>query len=257
MLRNRVIPILLHDKGGLVKTCKFKDPVYIGDPLNAIRIFNNKHVDELILLDIGRTRDGVSPDFELVRRVVSECFMPLGYGGGIRTLNDAQKLFSFGVEKVILQTITFDNMKVLEDIASFSGNQSVSISVDVKRDRNGAPKIYNSALGRVLDLDISEYLRSLENGGAGEIVLTSVDREGTFSGFDLELISLFKASLNIPLVVNGGAGSIEDFQTAIDFGAEAVAAGSFFVFYSSRRGVLLNYPSPIDFNKRVRQGNQN
>lgn len=257
MLRNRVIPILLNDKGGLVKTCKFKNPVYIGDPLNAIRIFNNKNVDELILLDIGRTRDGVSPDFELVRRVVSECFMPLGYGGGIRTLADAQKLFAFGVEKVILQTITFQNMKVLEEIANFSGNQSVSISVDVKRNRHGTPKIFNSSLGKVLDLNISKYLKDLENAGAGEIVLTAVDSEGTFGGFDLGLLSLFKDTLHVPLVVNGGAGSIEDFQTAIDFGADAVAAGSLFVFYSPRRGVLISYPASIDFNKRIVQVDPN
>jgi len=250
MLRHRVIPILLHDKGGLVKTRKFKDPVYIGDPLNAIRIFNSKFVDELILIDIGRTREGLPPDFDLIQRVVSECFMPLGYGGGICTLDQAQRVFSLGVEKVILQSVTFRNLRVLNEIANFGGTQSVSVSIDIIRDTKGIPKVFDSCRGMALDLNISEYLRLLEDHGAGEIILTSVDNEGTYEGFDLELIGLFKESLNVPLVANGGAGSIADFRKAIDSGADAVAAGSLFVFYSPKRGVLLSYPDSVDLSGR-------
>jgi cyclase len=159
-------------------------------------------------------------------------------------------VFSLGVEKVILQSVTFRNLRVLNEIANFGGTQSVSVSIDIIRDTKGIPKVFDSCRGMALDLNISEYLRLLEDHGAGEIILTSVDNEGTYEGFDLELIGLFKESLNVPLVANGGAGSIADFRKAIDSGADAVAAGSLFVFYSPKRGVLLSYPDSVDLSGR-------
>jgi cyclase len=242
MLQVRVIPILLNDRDGLVKTLKFKDSIYVGDPLNAVRIFNNKFVDELILLDIGRSRDRIGPDFDLVNRVVSECFMPLGYGGGIRSLTDAKSLFAMGVEKVVLQTAALENSNIITEISEFGGSQSVSVSIDVILDKDSNYRIYHAAQKRILDLDIPKFISEIQNLGAGEVILTSVDREGTFSGYDLSLVSYFSNFMHVPLVVNGGASSIKDFALAIGSGADAVAAGSMFIFYRNRSGVLLNYP---------------
>jgi len=254
-LRHRIIPILLIDKGGLVKTRKFRDPVYIGDPINTVRIFNEKFADELIILDIGRSRNNLGPDFELVRRITSECFMPVGYGGGIRNLEDAKNLFSLGIEKVVLQTAAIDSQKVILEISNFTGVQSVSVSIDVKRDRFNVPRIYHAATKRFLDASLQSFMKKIEESGAGEILLTSVDLEGSMLGFDLELIESIRGMTSIPLVVNGGAGSIQDLAQAITAGADGVAAGSMFVFYGSRRGVLINYPTYPEFEMRLGEEN--
>lgn len=241
MISKRVIPFLLHDKNGLVKTKQFRDPVYIGDPLNAIRIFNAKHVDELVLLDIGRSRDRKMPDFDFVSRVVSECFMPLGYGGGIRNVSDAKNIFSLGVEKVILQTSVLQDTSIIREISQLAGSQSVSISIDVIGDNPSTYKVFHSARQKVLHMNLIDLLKMVQSEGAGEVILTSIQREGTFGGYDLDLISYVREIIDIPLVINGGAGSIEDFNRASLAGVDATAAGSMFVFYKNRDGVLLNY----------------
>ena len=246
MLRHRVIPVLLHNTDGLVKTRNFKDPVYIGDPINAVRIFNLKEVDELIFLDISCTKLGREPNFDLIERITSECFMPLGYGGGIKNIEQAKKLFAIGIEKLIIQAAAIEKPSLISQIANFSGSQSLSISVDVFRDKFGNYKIYQASKRRTSDLNLRSYLKSLENFGAGEIFLTSVNAEGTMAGFDLQLIEEVQSVVRVPLVAHGGARTVEDFAKAISAGANAVAAGSMFVFYQSRKGVLINYPDYDD-----------
>ena len=178
-LRHRIIPILLNDKNGLVKTRTFRNPVYIGDPINTVRIFNEKFVDELVILDIGRSRNNVGPDFDLVRKITAECFMPLGYGGGIRSLEDAKELFSLGIEKVILQTAVISDQRVVSKIANFTGSQSISVSIDVKNDESNVPRVYHAATRKYLDISLGNFMKIVEDNGAGEILLTSVNREGS------------------------------------------------------------------------------
>lgn len=255
MLRNRVIPILLHSVDGLIKTTRFKDPIYIGDPLNAVRIFNHKFVDEIVLLDIDRSRMGLEPNFNLALRIASECFMPLGFGGGIRNISDARVLLSCGVEKLILQTSALSGHDLVSQIAEFSGSQSVSVSIDAFRDQTGEYSVYHSATKRTLKTPLRGLIKQLELQGAGELIITSVNHEGSMQGYDLNLIKLVREMTNVPVVAHGGAGCIKDFQKAISAGADAVAAGSLFVFYSPRKGVLINYPKYEELDEIV--GNKN
>lgn len=255
MLRNRVIPILLHNETGLIKTQEFGEIVYVGDPINAVRIFNEKEVDELILLEIGRSKHGLGPDFDLVKRISSECFMPLGYGGGIRNLDDANQLFALGVEKIVLQTAAILNPDLIEKISGFSGKQSVAVSVDVYRDKEGLPKIYHAAQKKKLDIPFLPYIKSLQEKGCGEIVLTSIHKEGRMQGMDLELISLARSAITIPIVAHGGARNLDDLVEAVEAGADAIAAGSMFVFYKTRKGVLINYPAYGELEERLGRAN--
>ena len=240
---NRVIPFLLVKDGGLVKTRQFKDPTYVGDPINAIRIFNEKEVDELALLDIYASQEGRGPDFDLVSDVASECFMPLAYGGGVRDLADAKRLFSLGVEKVIVRTAAANDLSVLTGIARFSGSQSVAVSVDLKKSRFGTLRIH--APGTAIDGDAHwrEFLRDAAAAGAGEIVLNFVDRDGTMGGMDTDAIAQAAQCLSTPLLAVGGVGSLADIRSGVDAGASAIGAGAFFVFHGQRRAVLITYPN--------------
>ncbi|MBB5661409.1 AglZ/HisF2 family acetamidino modification protein [Brevundimonas halotolerans] len=242
MLKHRVIPALLLHRDGLVKTRKFADPTYVGDPLNAIKIFNEKEVDELLLLDISATREGHGPDFDLIADFATECFMPFGYGGGVSTLEHAERLFRLGVEKVCLQTATRRHLGLVEQIAGRYGSQAVVGSVDVKADWKGTPQLYWAA-DRTTDADLKGHLDRLQSAGVGEIVLNSVDRDGMMSGMDLKLIRRVASDLKVPLVALGGVGELDHIREAIDAGASAVAAGSFFVFHGKRRAVLITYPA--------------
>jgi len=242
MLKHRVIPALLLHRDGLVKTRKFADPTYVGDPLNAIKIFNEKEVDELLLLDISATREGRGPDFDLIADFATECFMPFGYGGGVSTLEHAERLFRLGVEKVCLQTATRQDLGLVEQIASRYGSQAVVGSVDVKTDWKGTPQLYWAA-DRTTDGDLKGHLDRLQSAGVGEIVLNSVDRDGMMSGMDLKLIRRVANDLKVPLVALGGVGELDHIRQAIDAGASAVAAGSFFVFHGKHRAVLITYPA--------------
>lgn len=241
MLRNRVIPALLLKNGGLVKTQRFAAPKYVGDPLNAIRIFNEKEVDELMVLDIDASREGRPPNYELAAQIAGECFMPLAYGGGIATLEQADQLFSLGVEKVSVQTATLNDTRLIEQIASKWGSQAVIASIDVKRDWFGRPKMYAASRGRAAG-DWQQHLNRVTNAGAGEILLTSVDREGTMNGLDLDLISIASRQLSVPLIASGGVGSLAHIKSGIESGADAIAVGSFFVFHGPHRAVLITYP---------------
>ena len=244
MLSHRVIPCLLVSQGGLVKTRQFKQPKYVGDPINAVRIFNDKEVDELMVLDIDASKEGRGPNFELVEELAGECFMPLCYGGGIRTADEARQLFSLGVEKVCLQSAVLRDPSIVREIADRSGEQSVVVSIDVKRGRDGQSQAYSAAGISLPTTDWRELMKRALEMGAGEIVLNSVDRDGTLSGYDLELIAEASPLSEAPIIALGGAGSPGDFRAAVDAGASAVAAGAYFVFYGPHRAVLITYPRP-------------
>lgn len=242
MLSRRVIPCLLLSGGGLVKTRQFRKPQYVGDPINAVKIFNAKEVDELMVLDIDATREGRGPDFELVEQLAGECFMPLCYGGGIRSPDDARALFASGVEKVCLQSAFHRNRTIVRTIADHAGEQAVMVSIDVQKDWLGRPRQRTAPGVKPLRGDWRETLREAVAMGAGEILLNSVEREGTLGGMDLRLIGEASAVVEVPLVATGGVGSLADIRAAIDAGASAVAAGAFFVLHGPHRAVLITYP---------------
>lgn len=249
MLRHRVIPALLLRQGGLVKTRRFKDPVYVGDPTNSIRIFNEKQVDELMVLDIDATRSGRGPDFHTIKLFAGECFMPLAYGGGIRSLDDASKVFDLGVEKICLQTAAFTDLELISRIANRYGSQSVIVSIDIKRDWRKRPQLYSSCMRKLLKLDWSEYARRVTQAGAGEVLLNSVSRDGMMSGYDIEMIRSLAELIPVPVIALGGAGNLEHMREAILAGASAVAAGSMFVFHGPHRAVLISYPRYEDMER--------
>jgi len=244
MLRTRVIPCLLLRGAGLVKTTRFKDPKYVGDPINAVRIFNDKEVDELVMLDITASREAREPPFAAIAEVASECFMPFAYGGGIRSVDQVRRILKLGVEKVIFNTTAWRAPEVLSEASREFGAQAIVASIDVRRRLFGRYEVVVEGGTRGTRTDPADYARRLEEAGAGEIFLTSVDRDGTMSGYDLELIEKVSASVGVPVIASGGARSVQDFRAAADRGAAAVAAGAMFVFHGPHRAVLITYPTP-------------
>lgn len=242
MLKNRVIPCLLLRNGGLVKTLKFSDPKYVGDPINAIRIFNDKEVDELMVLDITASKDKKEPNYDLIEQFASECFMPLCYGGGVKTVEQARKIFALGVEKICIQTAALEDLSLVSLLAEQFGNQSILVSLDVKKDWLGKVKLYSAATGKTINRSWTEFLQEAVKAGAGEIVLNAVDKDGTLQGMDINLIAQASKSISVPLIAVGGAGSLQDIKAAVDAGASAVSAGAFFVFQGPHRAVLITYP---------------
>lgn len=244
MLIPRVIPCLLIKNSSLVKTIKFKKNNYIGDPINTIRIFNNCEVDELILLDITATKEKRKPNFELIKKIAGECFMPLTYGGGIKNIEDAKKIFHLGVEKIVICTYAVENPNFVQQISSIFGSQSIVISIDVKKedDKTKTYKVYTNGGGKTTKLDPIAFAVKMEKMKAGEILLNSIDKDGTMEGYDLDLIKKVSEAITVPLIACGGAGHIEDCVKAIKAGASAVAAGSIFVYHGLNRAVLINYP---------------
>ena len=242
MLKHRVIPALLLRYGGLVKTLKFKNPQYVGDPINAIRIFNEKEVDELLVLDISASKESREPNYGLIEEFASECFMPLSYGGGVTTVEQAARLFGLGVEKVCIQTGALRDLTFVSRLADRFGSQSVLVSVDVKRNWLGMNQIYGAADGKTRPEPWLELTKRLVTLGAGEVVLNAVDRDGTLTGPDLGLIRAASESISVPLIAVGGIGCLADIKAAVEAGASAVAAGAFFVFHGPHRAVLITYP---------------
>ncbi|MFC1817258.1 AglZ/HisF2 family acetamidino modification protein [Thermodesulfobacteriota bacterium] len=244
MLFTRVIPCLLLKNKGLVKTVKFKKPKYVGDPINAIKIFNEKEVDEMIFLDIDASIEKRGPNFKVIEEIASECFMPLCYGGGIRNTDDIKRIFSTGVEKVALNTQALKNANMVKAAADIFGSQSIVVSIDAKRNMFRKYDIYGGG-GRIrYKTSPPEYAARMEKMGAGEIMINSIDRDGTMVGYDLYLVKSVSDAVSIPVIACGGAGKKEDFSDAVKkAGATAVAAGSFFVFHGKHRAVLITYPS--------------
>lgn len=242
MLQTRVIPVLLLKNRGLVKTIKFQSPRYVGDPINAVRIFNEKEVDELIFLDIEATSQNREPDYELVGQIAREAFMPLCYGGGVKTLDQVKKLFSIGIEKVVLNSAAFENPNLVTQIANFSGAQSVAVSLDIRRDMFGKYSVWRQNGKHNTKLGLVEAATQMQERGAGEIFINSIDRDGTRSGYELKAIQQVAAAVKIPVIACGGAGTMQHFLEAKQNGASALAAGSMFVFHGKHQAVLITYP---------------
>lgn len=256
MLRPRIIPCLLVHKGGLVKTQGFKDPKYVGDPINAVRIFNEKESDELIVLDIDATVHGREPDFGMIANLAQECRMPLCYGGGVTSAEQAQRIVDMGVEKVAVSAAAIANPSLLSEMAAAVGRQSVVAVLDVRKKTGLFAKGYEVCTHnakRIHKLDPVALAKQLQDAGAGEILINVVDRDGTMQGYDLELSSHFRQALRVPMTFLGGAGSLEHVsQLVSNLGVVGAAAGSLFVFKGKYRAVLINYPTPAQKNQLCR-----
>ena len=252
MLRTRVIPVLLLRGESLVKTVRFGRFTYVGDPCNTVRIFNELEVDELCVLDITATRDGRGPNLNQLADLANECFMPLAYGGGISSLAQAEAVFKIGIEKVILNTAAVDDPAVLSQIATTFGSQAVIASIDVGRDLFGHVQVYTHGGKRNRKLDPVTWAKQAEGMGAGEILLTAIEREGSWSGFDLDLVQQVADAVNIPVIAHGGGGSVADISEVVTKAhASAVALGSMVVFQKKGMGVLVNFPDKRDLERAL------
>lgn len=258
MLRPRIIPCLLVHQGGLVKTVEFKNPKYVGDPINAVKIFNEKEADELIVLDIDATANGVEPDYRMIAYLAAECRMPLCYGGGVRTPEQAKKIISLGVEKVAISAAAVEDTSLVSRTAEAVGRQSVVVVLDIRKKKGMFAKGYELLThngSKASKTDPFELARRMQDAGAGEVVINSIDHDGQMKGYDLELCTKMRAELRIPMSFLGGAGShrdIEELLTAC--GVVGASAGSLFVFKGSYRAVLINYPTPAQKDEICRAG---
>lgn len=245
MLATRVIPCLLLQDRGLVKTIKFKNAKYVGDAINAVKILNDKAVDELIFLDITASKKEKEPNYSLIQELSSECFMPFAYGGGISTLDQIWKILQMGVEKVVLNHSILSIRGFLKEAVKQYASSTIIVSIDVKKDLFGRYRVYNHVRQRTTEKDPFEYAKQIEEEGAGEIFINNVDFDGTYKGYDLALLRGVSDLVRIPVIACGGASGLADFRAAVvQGGASAVAAGSFFVFQMPHRAVLISYPSP-------------
>ena len=252
MYHNRLIPCLLLDHGRLVKTTQFKKPRYLGDPLNAVRIYNDREVDELIFLDINASRERRHPDLEYLQKITAQCFMPVCYGGGVSNMDDVRDLFRIGFEKVSINASAADNIELIREAAEVFGSQSIVGAMDVAESGSAgsgryAVKILNGR--KRVSKNPVEYAKRLEEAGAGEILVNSITRDGSMHGYDTELIRNISAEVSVPLIACGGAHDIEDCKEVCDAGASAAAAGSMFVFYGRNRAILINYPDQDVINR--------
>ena len=244
MLRPRIIPCLLVHEKGLVKSVQFTNYKYVGDPINAVRIFNEKESDELMLIDIDASVKKLEPDYKLIQKIASECRMPLCYGGGIKNVEQAQKIFSLGVEKIALSSVLINNPSLVTQVASKVGSQSVVIVADVKKKLFGGYEIFTHNGKIATGINPSDFVKQMEALGAGEIVINSIDHDGKMNGYDFKLIDKIRRSTSLPLTVLGGAGSLKDIGDLIkNYGIIGAAAGSLFVFKGVYNAVLINYPT--------------
>lgn len=247
MIKARIIPCLLLHDGGLVKTVKFKSPKYVGDPINAVRIFNNKGVDELVFLDIDASKENRGPDLRLIADLASECFMPFAYGGGVTSVEMIRTILGIGVEKVVLNQSALKDLSFVKSAVAHFGSSTILVAIDVKKDFWGNYKVYNHVSRKTIMTSPFEYAKHVQEAGAGEIFLNDVDRDGTYEGLNIELISKVNSNLQIPLVACGGASGLENIAETIKVAkVGAVAAGSMFVYQGPHRAVLISYPSRKD-----------
>lgn len=243
-LRTRVIPALLLHTESLVKTVRFGKFTYVGDPCNTVRIFNEFEVDELLFLDIAATTEMRSPNLKVLAEIASECFMPLSYGGGVSTFESARAVFETGFEKVAINSFAVESPGFITQLAEHFGSQAIIASIDVKKDVWGRYKVHTHAGKKSTDLNPVEWARELESLGAGEILLTSMDREGTWNGFDMQLIKSVTDAVSVPVIAHGGAGNAEHIRQIVEEGgASAVAIGSMVVFQKKGKGVLVSFPN--------------
>jgi len=247
MLKKRIIPCLLLRNESLVKTVKFKKYKYVGDPANTCRIFNELEVDELAILDILASKDNKEPNYEILKEIANECFMPLSYGGGIRTITSAEDIFSIGFEKIILNSYTFEKPDIINQLSKNYGSQSIIIAIDVRKNIFQKYFVYSLSGKEKKNIKPIDWAKEVEDRGAGEILLTSIDNEGTWSGIDLNLTKIIADAVQIPVIAHGGAGTLKHIEDAIKIArASAVALGSMVVFQKKGMGVLVNFPDEKD-----------
>ena len=249
MIQARVIPCLLLRGNGLVKTKKFKDAVYVGDPVNAVRIFSDKEADEIVIFDIDASREGRQPNYELIAEMAGEAFMPVAYGGGVRSLEEIRRLIRSGVEKVVINTLATESTDTIRAAVEVFGSQAIVGAVDVRRKLLGGYAVLAKSATETTKLNLQQHIQSLVQAGVGELLINDVERDGCMVGYDMALVrSVTQAP--VPVVVCGGAGTLEHLRAAVlDGGASAVAAGSMFVFHGKHRAVLINYPKATELEK--------
>src|SRR6218665_884992 len=241
----RIIPILLLKGTGLYKTQKFKDPKYIGDPLNAVKIFNEKEVDELMVLDITAGIENRKPNYDLLYQMAGECFMPLGYGGAVSSIEEIKKLIGLGIEKISINSNAV-NLDFIREATDVFGSSTLVVSMDVKKNFWGKYEVYTKSGTNNTKMEAVKFAAEINKAGAGELLVNSIDRDGMMQGYDLDLVKSISSEIDIPLIACGGAGTTEHFRQAVNAGASAVAAGSMFVFHGKHRAVLISYPSQAE-----------
>jgi len=242
MLKTRVIPTLLLRNSGLVKGERFSNHKYVGDPINAVKIFNTKEVDELVFFDIAASIEGRTPNYDLLADIASEAFMPFAYGGGLNSVHDIEKLFKIGVEKAIINTAAIRDLDIVRQASTIAGSQSIVVAMDVRRSMMGKYQVCSQSGRHNTGLNPIDYASMVVDAGAGELIVTAIDREGTGRGYDIDLIGKVAKAVTIPVVASGGAGNLQHFRQAADAGASAVAAGSMFIFHGKHKAVLITYP---------------
>jgi cyclase len=257
MLRPRIIPCLLVKNGGLVKTVNFSSPKYVGDPINAVRIFNEKEVDELMVLDIDATVHGREPDYNLIKNLAAECRMPLSYGGGVKSVEQIERIISLGVEKVALSSVAIQEPDLVAQAAEHVGSQSIVVVIDVRKSPNlGNYEVFTHNGSKATGLRPELLVRQMEQLGAGEVVINSIDRDGAMKGYDMHLVAHVREATALPLTVLGGAGSLNNISSLIRaYGIIGAGAGSLFVFKGVYRAVLINYPNRVEKDLLIRQAN--
>lgn len=242
-MRARFIPILLLKDGGLYKTRKFAKETYLGDPVNTIKIFNEKLVDELIFLDIAAARRKCGPNIEMLKDIAGECFMPLAYGGGITSVDQVRQILAIGFEKVVINSAAWTDPDLVRSLARVFGSSTVVGSIDVRKNWMGREKVNIHGGGEAIAMGVVEWAQELERRGVGELMINSIDRDGEMTGYDLDLIRRVADAVSVPVIAAGGARNVDDLKAAIsDAGASASAAGAMFVFQGKHRAVLISYP---------------
>jgi cyclase len=246
-MRSRVIPVLLLKNAGLYKTRRFRDPVYIGDPINAVRIFNDKEVDELAFLSIEAARSGGDPDLEVLKNIASECFMPLAYGGGVKSAEMVREILAIGIEKIIVNSAGWTDPALIPHLTEEFGTSTIVGSIDVKRTWTGKEQVMIHGGQEKIAMAPEDWARELERRGVGEIMINAIDRDGEMTGYDLDLVRRISAAVSVPVIAAGGASSLDDLKAAVgQAGASAAAAGAMFVFQGKHRAVLITYPSAAE-----------
>jgi imidazole glycerol-phosphate synthase subunit HisF len=245
-----MIPVLLVEDEGLVKTIKFKDSRYLGDPINAVRLYNDMEVDELIVLDISATIEKKGPNFEMLHDIVDECFMPLSYGGGVRNIKDIEQLFRLGIEKIIINnSVVSHNVSFIKEAVNMFGSQSIVVAIDINKNLFSKHVVYDYKTKKNLKINIEKYIQNVINLNIGELFVNFIYNDGMMNGYDLKVIRILFEDVTIPLIVCGGAGSLLDMKDALNNGADAAAAGSLFVYKGKQKGIMINYPTQEELNK--------
>lgn len=237
----RIIPALLLQDGGVVKTKGFRDPQYIGDPINIVKLFNDKEADEICLLDISATSLGQEPNYNHIEEIVSEAFMPVGYGGGINKISQIEELFKLGIEKIIINNSAYLDLDLIKAASEQFGSQSIVVSMDIKKNFLGKYNLYRLNGSKKVNIPLEEHIRRVEHAGAGEIIVNSIKDDGSMLGYDIELVKMINPKTNMPVIFLGGAGKKEDLKDAINAGASGVCAGSLFIYQGIHKAVLVSY----------------